>query len=214
MRQFIIEWIWKEQRKHHRCKCGCGQFIKIRRDHKYKGIPNFLKGHSMRINHHMKGKFGDKNPFYGKQHSKETKLKMSENHWDCSGKNNPQYGMIGESSTMFGKIRPEHSERMMGENNPLYIDGNSLLRKLNKRRKMGFIPLNKRFKNSNAHHINNDYVIFIPKEMHVGKENSHNHYTGQGMKEMNKKAFKYLYENQIGMIVSIEEAFVLNLMYC
>lgn len=32
---------------------------------------------------------GDKNPFYGKKHTEESKRKMSENHADISGENNP-----------------------------------------------------------------------------------------------------------------------------
>lgn len=33
---------------------------------------------------------GENNPMYGKVHSKESKNKMSKNHYDCSGKNNPK----------------------------------------------------------------------------------------------------------------------------
>lgn len=33
--------------------------------------------------------YKDKNPFYGKKHSQETKIKMSKHHYDCSGCNNP-----------------------------------------------------------------------------------------------------------------------------
>lgn len=40
--------------------------------------------------HPMYGMFGDKNPFYGKKHSNETKKKMSKNHSDYSGEKNPQ----------------------------------------------------------------------------------------------------------------------------
>ena len=35
---------------------------------------------------------GINNPMYHKKHSKETKRKMSTNHWDCGGVNNPMYG--------------------------------------------------------------------------------------------------------------------------
>lgn len=33
--------------------------------------------------------YGDKNPFYGKRHTEEVRKIMSENHYDCSGENNP-----------------------------------------------------------------------------------------------------------------------------
>ena len=35
---------------------------------------------------------GENNPFFKKKHSEKTKQKMKENHWDCSGVNNPWYG--------------------------------------------------------------------------------------------------------------------------
>jgi len=28
------------------CACGCGQEIKIKKHHKYYGIPNYIKGHT------------------------------------------------------------------------------------------------------------------------------------------------------------------------
>ena len=54
---------------------------------------------------------GEDNPFYGMQHSKETREKMKINHADVSGENNPMYGisMAGEKNPMYGKY---------GENNP------------------------------------------------------------------------------------------------
>lgn len=80
----------------------------------------------------------------GRVHSEETRGKISENHADVSGKNNPQWGMRGEKSAAWGrkhseeakrkiseagkgrepwckgKKRPKHSERMSGENNHFY----------------------------------------------------------------------------------------------
>lgn len=35
---------------------------------------------------------GEKNPFYGKKHTKESREKISKNHKDISGENNPNYG--------------------------------------------------------------------------------------------------------------------------
>lgn len=66
--------------------------------HKEK-ISKALKGkekseeHCKNLSEAMKGKMqGENNPFYGKQHSEESKRKMSENHADMSGENNPFYG--------------------------------------------------------------------------------------------------------------------------
>lgn len=46
-----------------------------------------------------KGKMGNKNPFYGKHHSEETKQKMRDSHPDTSGINNPMYGKFNELSS-------------------------------------------------------------------------------------------------------------------
>jgi group I intron endonuclease len=80
----------------------------------------------------------------GRKHSDETRKLISENHYDVSGKSNPQYGLRGELSPNWGrkhsdetrrkiseankgkepwskgKKRPKHSEKMAGENNHFY----------------------------------------------------------------------------------------------
>ena len=48
---------------------------------------------------------GDKNHFYGKKHTEESKLKISEHHADFSGENHP----------MYGKHHTEESRRKMSE---------------------------------------------------------------------------------------------------
>lgn len=52
------------------------------------GLPPVMKGENNPFfgNHSMSGK---NHHFYGKKHTEETKLKMSKNHYDSSGKNNP-----------------------------------------------------------------------------------------------------------------------------
>ncbi len=63
----------------------------------------------------------------------ETKTKMRENHADVSGENNPMYGkkrpelserMSGKNHPMYGKKRPEHSRFMSGENNSMFTAKN------------------------------------------------------------------------------------------
>ena len=73
---------------------------------------------------------GENNPFYGKQHSQETKNKISKNHANVSGKNNPNYGKhISENQKEklrqinTGKIKSKEtknkiSSAMKGKNNP------------------------------------------------------------------------------------------------
>ena len=57
-------------------------------------------------------------------------------------------------------------------------------------RELGFIPLNAPFNNSEGHHIDKDYVVYVPKELHDSIP--HCVKTGKNMKEMNKLALDYL----------------------
>jgi len=68
-------------------------------------------------------------------------------------------------------------------------------RKNFKRRSLGFIPLNEPFENSEAHHIDKDRVIYIPKEYH--RSVSHNVWTGENMALINNLAYDYLLETKV-----------------
>lgn len=81
---------------------------------------------------------------YGRKHNLESRMKISLNHHDVTGHNNPMYGTTGDKSPNYGKKRtysvklkiskalkgripwnkgskrPEHSQRMAGEYNPFY----------------------------------------------------------------------------------------------
>ena len=59
-----------------------------------------------------------------------------------------------------------------------------------KRRKLGFISLNEPFKGCEAHHISQNFVIYMPVELHQCLY--HNIWTWQNMEEMNKLAINYL----------------------
>jgi hypothetical protein len=63
-------------------------------------------------------------------------------------------------------------------------------RHIAKHRKLGFIPLNERFENSEAHHIDFELVVYIPEQLHHSIY--HNIWTGRGMTEMNNKVFEWL----------------------
>ena len=65
-------------------------------------------------------------------------------------------------------------------------------RKNFKRRSLGFIPLNECFEGSEAHHVDENRVIYIPKEIHQSIR--HNVWTGQNMTLINSLAFDYLLE--------------------
>ncbi len=63
-------------------------------------------------------------------------------------------------------------------------------RKNKRKRDLGWVELNYYFKGAVGHHINKEYVIYIPEELHNSVH--HNVWTGQGMAEINDKAFEWL----------------------
>jgi len=80
-------YVWQKQKSTVQCKCGCGEFItnraaKLLANGKENG--GYCKGHR----------------YKGKNLPLTTCLKMSENHADVSGKNNPNYGkgLFGEDN--------------------------------------------------------------------------------------------------------------------
>ena len=84
----------------------------------------------------MKGK---NNPFYGKKHSAETRKKMKQNHADVRGENNPNYGKKF-SKEHRKKISESRKGKYIGENNPNYNhnipDGLTLLKEKKQGAKM------------------------------------------------------------------------------
>ena len=60
-----------------------------------------------------------------------------------------------------------------------------------KRRGLKYIELNDRFAGSTGHHLDKEFVIHIPAEMH--KSVRHNVHTGKGMDQINALAIDYCY---------------------
>ncbi len=58
------------------------------------------------------------------------------------------------------------------------------------RRGLGFIMLNKPFEGCEGHHISQNFVIYMPRELHQALY--HNIWTWQSMEEMNKLAIQWL----------------------
>lgn len=59
-----------------------------------------------------------------------------------------------------------------------------------KRRELGFVPLNDPFIGCVAHHISQDFVIYMPREVHICLY--HNIWTWKNMEQMNKLAIEFL----------------------
>ena len=153
------------------CNCGCGQ---EREGVDKKGrIRKYIKGH---------GTKGKKCPNtsarqLGTYLSEETKKKISLNHADFSGENNPNYG-----------------KGLFGEDNGRYNGGKILrkARKVMKRRALGFNPINEPISDDEvAHHLTTEYVAYVPE--YINKFVAHNIHTGKNMDEVNFYALNYLF---------------------
>lgn len=68
-----------------------------------------------------------------------------------------------------------------------------------KRRGLGHVMLNKPFENSDAHHIDEVHIIYMPADLH--RSISHNVWTGQGMEEINAIAFRYITEEMFDKLI-------------
>ena len=114
-------------------------------------------------------------------HSKEEKENVQRYYQEyrtkITKKSRKHYQIHGEkkreSSKEYRKLHPEVQKKCKA-----------------KRRNLGFIPLNEPFPNSEAHHIDKMFVVYIPEELH--KSISHNVWTGRNMELINDKAFEWL----------------------
>lgn len=121
------------------------------------------------------------------------------------GEKNPMYGKFGKDNPMFGKL---------GEDHPTWKGGIQKARRRVKAKRKKYldpnpIELNKDFKGSHGHHINFKYIINILAKLH--KSISHRQTDDKGMKEINKVAFKYLYNNKENIILDEETIYFINL---
>ncbi len=108
----------------------------------------------------------------GKHRSEEVKKHMGKRH--VRGEKHPRFGMFGNKS-------------------PTWKGGKKLARKRNnyKRRNLGHIFMNEPFENSEGHHLDNDFVLHIPKELH--RSVPHNLTTGYNMELINTLAFEWIH---------------------
>ena len=59
-----------------------------------------------------------------------------------------------------------------------------------RKRELGFIPLNEWFEGCEAHHLDEEYVVYIPKELH--RAHPHNHKKRETMIEINTEALEWI----------------------
>lgn len=83
------------------------------------------------------------------------------------------------------KYNKSHWPEVYAKNKEVY------LRKCDKRRRnLESNLLNKVFPGSERHHLNKKEIAFIPRDLH--RSVKHNVFTGEGMKEINKMAIKFM----------------------
>ena len=66
-----------------------------------------------------------------------------------------------------------------------------------RKRGLGFYPINEQFPDSHAHHFNKEGIIYIPAVLH--RSVKHNVFSGEGMQEINRFAFEWLENVELGM---------------
>lgn len=170
-----------------KCVCGCGGETKKgnkyinghNRKGKISGMRN--KKHSEETKQKMSNsQRGEKNHFFGKEHTNKTLQKMSQNHWDCSGKKNPFYGKHHTKESIEKiKLKTWKGGRKL-----------TWLKHAHKRRDLGFIPLNeKENENWEAHHINKEYIIYTPPDIHTSIP--HNIWENINMDKINDKVYDW-----------------------
>jgi len=97
--------------------------------------------------------------------------------------------------------RKEHPDEIREEvkqwrkENPDKVRGYAKKQSNRRHRDLGFIPLNEYFEGSDAHHINKNEVIYIPKKYH--RSICHCLETGKNMALINSIAWDYLIESKI-----------------
>lgn len=139
---------------------------------------------------------GEKHGMYGKHQTEVAKQKISKTRKAFYATEEGQKWLDehirGENGTAYGK-----GYLFAGEKNGNWKGGRNEARKRReeKRRGFGFIPLNDKFPGTEAHHLDKELVLYIPKELHQSVW--HNMFTGQGMEEMNNLACEYVYGIEI-----------------
>ena len=92
--------------------------------------------------------------------------------------------------------REERSAVMMGNANS-WKGGRAMwiYRQNAKRRLLGFVFLNVSFPECEGHHIDNERVIYIPKELH--RSVYHRQSDGWGMAQINAVAYNFLFRQEV-----------------
>jgi len=172
------------------CECGCGGEVPIGKRKNRQAV--FINGHNRRgkkctEEHIRKLSINKKN----KPLSEEHKKKLSE-----SGKGrSPNSGSFKRGHITWCKNKTfsvVRKGRGLGELNPNWKGGSKLsnARQHHNRRSLGHSFINEPFEDSEGHHLDKDYVLYIPRDLH--RSIPHNLTTGKNMDLINVEALKWI----------------------
>ena len=120
--------------------------------------------------------------------SKETKDKISKSNKGKPGANK------GKTFPPETKLKQSlvRKGRGLGELNPNWKGGSKLsnARQHHNRRSLGHSFINEPFEDSEGHHLDKDYVLYIPRDLH--RSIPHNLTAGKNMDLINVKALKWI----------------------
>jgi len=131
--------------------------------------PERARIHTKRYRQKHKARIAKYQEEYMKQYRKDNPEYMKQYRKDNPGCNDSEYNK---------QWRKDNPDKMR----EIYK------RKANKRRDLGFNPLNKYFEGSEAHHINKNDIVYILKELH--QSIPHCLKTGKNMDKINRLAME------------------------
>jgi len=167
---------------------------------------------------------------YYEEHIVEAKAyrkKYQKEHWEETSKQRKEYRQTHKKEKQIidrasyirnseqrkaysKKFRKENNEKCKNKDKQYRLTPSGKIARIKsyvKRKKdLGFDNLNDWFKDSNAHHITHNYVIFIPISLHI-KYSGHALKNLESMIKINIEAFKYLNENVYSHLI---ESWTLN----
>ena len=134
---------------------------------------------------------------------KEEKAEYNREYYQANKDKAHEYYLANkEKKKEYNKKRYQANREKCAETTNRWIKNNpERKREINRKhmhkrhRNLGYNPLNKWFEGCEAHHINFNDVIYIPKEIHQGIR--HNLLTGKNMTLINSIAYQFLMGNYI-----------------
>ncbi len=143
--------------------------------------------------HHTDESYKESKKISDKKYSEKNKEKKSKGDKEYRKKNKEKYNKYNKDYYKINK-KEISSKRKEWRKTP---EGKiSTAKERHKRRRgLGFIPLNEKFNESEPHHIDNDNVIYVPKEWN--QMIPHNVWTGKNMDIVNSYAYFFLVQQNI-----------------